>query len=153
MANQLSQTEKLLLQDQLKHEQVCIDKYRSYAQQAQDPQLKQLFNGYAQQEQQHYNTLEQILQGQTPSMQGQQQQQQQQVPGQNLQGSNNPNDAGLCNDMLMTEKYVSGTYDTAIFECQQNSVRQALNHIQKEEQEHGEGIFNYMKNSGMYQPQ
>ena len=153
MANQLSQKEKLLLQDQLKHEQVCIDKYRSYAQQAQDPQLKQLFNGYAQQEQQHYNTLEQILQGQTPSMQGQQQQQQQQVPGQNLQGSNNPNDAGLCNDMLMTEKYVSGTYDTAIFECQQNSVRQALNHIQQEEQEHGEGIFNYMKNSGMYQPQ
>jgi spore coat protein CotF len=112
-----------------------------------------LFNSYAQQEQQHYNTLEQILQGQTPSMQGQQQQQQQQVPGQNLQGSNNPNDAGLCNDMLMTEKYVSGTYDTAIFECQQNSVRQVLNHIQKEEQEHGEGIFNYMKNSGMYQPQ
>lgn len=153
MANQLSQKEKLLLQDQLKHEQVCIDKYRSYAQRAQEPQLKQLFNSYAQQEQQHYNTLEQILQGQTPSMQGQQQQQQQQIPGQNLQGSNNPNDAGLCNDMLMTEKYVSGTYDTAIFECQQNSVRQVLNHIQKEEQEHGEGIFNYMKNSGMYQPQ
>lgn len=153
MANHLSQKEKMLLQDQQKHEQVCIDKYRSYAQRAQEPQLKQLFNSYAQQEQQHYNTLEQILQGQTPSMQGQQQQQQQQIPGQNLQGSNNPNDAGLCNDMLMTEKYVSGTYDTAIFECQQNSVRQALNHIQKEEQEHGEGIFNYMKNSGMYQPQ
>ena len=31
MANHLSQKEKMLLQDQQKHEQVCIDKYRSYA--------------------------------------------------------------------------------------------------------------------------
>ncbi|HHW60872.1 MAG TPA: spore coat protein, partial [Syntrophomonadaceae bacterium] len=28
--------------------------------------------------------------------------------------------------------------------------RQVLNHIQKEEQQHGEGIFNYMQNNGMY---
>lgn len=153
MAYQLSQKEKMLLQDQQKHEEVCIAKYKLYAQQAQEPQLKQLFSSYAQQEQQHYNTLGQILQGQTPSTQGQQQQQQQKAPGEDLRGSNNAHDAGLCNDMLMTEKYISGTYNTAIFECQENSVRQALNHIQKEEQEHGEGIFNYMKNSGMYQPQ
>jgi spore coat protein CotF len=59
----------------------------------------------------------------------------------------------LCNDMLMTEKYVSGTYDTAIFEFQDTNMRKALNHIQKEEQEHGEGIFNYMSSHGMYQTQ
>ncbi|HBI27857.1 MAG TPA: spore coat protein, partial [Peptococcaceae bacterium] len=28
-----------------------------------------------------------------------------------------------------------------------------LNHIQKEEQQHGEGIFNYMNVHGMYNPQ
>ncbi len=31
-------------------------------------------------------------------------------------------------------------------------MRQALNHIQKEEQQHGEGIFIYMVNNGMYAP-
>ena len=151
---QLSQKERMLLQDQQKHEEVCIAKYNTYAQRAQDPQLQQLFNSFAQQEQQHWNTLGQILAGQAPANTSQQQgQQQQQIPGQNMQGSNSSEDAGLCSDMLMTEKYVSGAYNTTIFECQDNNVRQALNHIQKEEQQHGEGIFNYMKNSGMYQPQ
>jgi spore coat protein CotF len=32
------------------------------------------------------------------------------------------------------------------------NIRQALNHIQKEEQQHGEGIFNYMQSKGYYQP-
>jgi spore coat protein CotF len=53
--------------------------------------------------------------------------------------------------MLMTEKYVSGAYDTAIFEFRDPNIRQILNHIQKEEQEHGEGIFQYMQGHGMYQ--
>ena len=59
-------------------------------------------------------------------------------------------DAMLCKDMLMTEKYVSGAYDTAIFEFTDASVRQTLNHIQKEEQQHGEGIYNYLSSHGMY---
>ncbi len=50
----------------------------------------------------------------------------------------------------MTEKYVSSTYDTAIFEQADSNVRQVLNHIQKEEQGHGEGIFKYMQSKGMY---
>jgi spore coat protein CotF len=54
--------------------------------------------------------------------------------------------------MLMTEKYVSGAYDTAIFEFRDPQVRQILNHIQKEEQQHGEAIFNYMESMGMYNP-
>ncbi|WP_334307029.1 spore coat protein [Intestinibacter bartlettii] len=29
-------------------------------------------------------------------------------------------------------------------------MRQVLNHIQKEEQEHGEEIYNYMNKHGMY---
>lgn len=175
MPLQLSQKEKMLLQDQQTHEEICIQKYTSYAQQASDPQLKQMFNTYAQQEQTHYDTLTQILQGQVPSMQqGQGQQGAQQQGGQQmsglLQGSqqqggqqmgmsnfnltqSGKDDEALCNDMLMTEKYVSGAYDTAIFEFQDNQVRQALNHIQKEEQGHGEGIFNYMKEKGWYQPQ
>lgn len=77
-----------------------------------------------------------------------------QFPGQQARaGMTMQDDAMLCNDMLMTEKYVSGTYDTAIFESVNPNIRQALQHIQKEEQQHGEGIFNYMQQHGMYNPQ
>jgi len=44
-------------------------------------------------------------------------------------------------------------YNISIFEFADANVRQALNHIQKEEQQHGEGIFNYMKSHGMYNVQ
>jgi rubrerythrin len=67
---QLTQKEQLLLKDQLSHEKVCIEKYSNYAEQAKDPQLKQLFNQYGSQEQQHYNTINQLLQGQQVNVQG-----------------------------------------------------------------------------------
>lgn len=152
-----TQKETMLLEDQKKHEQICIDKYTNYANQAQDPQLKSLFQSYAQQEQQHLDSINQMLSGQLPAM-GQGSSQGSQAPNpvptpaaQNVMA--NQADAVLCNDVLMTEKYVSDTYNTAIFEFVDTNVRQVLNHIQKEEQQHGEGIFNYMHNHGMYNPQ
>ena len=155
---QLTQKERLLLEDQKAHEELCILKYGSYAQQARDTQLKQLFSTYGGQEQQHLNTINQILSGQQPAMgSGQQQKQGQPVQagpaaiGQPLTAEAQ-NDAALCQDMLSTEKYVSATYNTAIFEMTDTNVRQTLNHIQKEEQQHGEGIFNYMQSKGYYQP-
>ncbi|QUH25598.1 ferritin-like domain-containing protein [Serpentinicella alkaliphila] len=70
MANiSLSKKETLLLKDQKKHEEMCIIKYNNYANQAQDPQLKQIFLSHAQQEQEHLDTINQILNGQIPSMQ------------------------------------------------------------------------------------
>ena len=62
----------------------------------------------------------------------------------------NENDKMLCQDSLSTEKYVSSTYNTAIFEFSNTQIRQVLNHIQKEEQEHGQKIYNYMNQHGMY---
>lgn len=165
MPIQLSQKEKSLLMDQRSHEETCVDKYAKYANQAQDTQLKQLFNSYSAQEQEHLNTINQLLIGQVPNIggqqsQGQQAQNQQQMAsgtqGQmtsTVQGNYNQEDAKLCKDMLMTEKYVSSTYDTAVFEFGDSNVRQLLNHIQKEEQQHGEGIFQYMQSHGMYQVQ
>lgn len=152
----LTQKERMLLEDQKTHEQVCIDKYTNYASQAQSPELKNLFQNYAGQEQQHLNSINQLLNGQLPATGQGQQQNQTQSPNQasQMQGAMaNQQDATLCNDLLMTEKYISNTYDTAIFEFTDTNVRQILNHIQKEEQQHGEGIFNYMQNNGMYNPQ
>ena len=165
MPIQYSQKEKSLLLDQREHEESCVDKYAKYANQAQDVQLKQLFNSYSAKEQEHLNTINQLLIGQVPSVggqqsQGQQAQNQQQMTGGNqgqmtssVQGTYNQEDAKLCKDMLMTEKYVSAAYNTAIFEFRDTNVRQVLNHIQKEEQQHGEGIFQYMQSKGMYQVQ
>ncbi|WZL77590.1 spore coat protein [Eubacteriales bacterium mix99] len=170
----LTQKEQALLKDQQTHEKICIKKYNNYADHAQDPELKQMFRTYAGQEQQHLNTLDQMMNGQVPNMQQNQQGQQNQQAQQSQQsqqnqlqsqsqqqaGKNpmdnamqNQSDADLCNDMLMTEKYVSDAYNTAVFEFVNTDARQALNHIQKEEQQHGEGIFNYMNKNGMYQVQ
>ncbi|MFA5523037.1 MAG: spore coat protein [Tissierellales bacterium] len=157
--SQLTQKERYLLEDQKSQEEICVKKYNNYAQQAECPHLKQLCKQLGQQEQQHLNTINQILSGQVPNMgqqqSGQQNQQNQQQGSQatNMQGQTgmtNQQDADLCTDLLSTEKYVSGTYDTAIFEFRDANIRQALNHIQKEEQQHGEQIFNYMQSKGMY---
>jgi spore coat protein CotF len=67
-------------------------------------------------------------------------------------GVTNKADAAMCTDVLMTEKYVSGAYDTAIFEFKDTRVRDVLNHIQKEEQKHGESVYQYMESKGMYNP-
>ncbi len=157
----LNQKETSLLNDQKKHEELCIKKYSSYASQASDAQLKQLFTTQGQQEQQHLDSLNQILAGQLPATGGQQGGQQNQSPQvqPNAQAfppiqAGSPSaqaDAVMCEDLLSTEKYVSSTYNTAIFEFRDPGVRQVLNHIQKEEQEHGEGIYAYMASHGMYQ--
>lgn len=162
-----NQKETSLLEDQKKQEEICVKKYQSFSQQAQDPPLKQLFGTLAQQEQQHLDSINQLLGGQLPSMGGQNQQppqngQQAQGGGQfsgqqsfpPLQsGSAAQNDKDMCEDLLSTEKYVSSTYNTAIFEFRDAGVRQVLNHIQKEEQQHGEQLYAYMAAHGMYNAQ
>ncbi len=205
MTVQLTTKERMLLQDQKSQEELCVQKYQSYSGLAQDPQLKQLFSSLAQKEQEHLNSVNQILSGQIPStgtQSGGQSQQSMQSGGQSQQSmqpggrshlaahagmpsmaesllsgsairpsSGSTGQAGqttggmqsgqsgmfsdkeLCSDMLATEKFVSGTYDMAIFECTNTGIRQVLNHIQKEEQEHGEQIFNYMQSHGMYSVQ
>jgi len=168
----------MLLEDLKKEEELCVVKYQSYAQQAQDSQLSQLFNQLAGVEQKHYDTVDQILQSGGQSQSGQQgqggsqggkkqgqgsQSGQQQSGGQMGQpkaqvnlgqmGSSNSSDEYLLQDMLSTEKHVSSAYDTSVFECKQSNIRQALQHIQQEEQGHGEQLYQYMSSHGMYQTQ
>ncbi|MBR6549079.1 MAG: spore coat protein, partial [Clostridia bacterium] len=53
-------------------------------------------------------------------------------------------------DMLAMEKHVSGVYNTGVFEFTNPVLRDALAHIQKEEQNHGEKLYSYMSANGMY---
>ena len=59
-------------------------------------------------------------------------------------------DGFLCSDLLATEKHASSLYNTCIFEFRDPAARQTLNHIQKEEQEHGKALYDYMTANGMY---
>lgn len=155
MAIQFSKKESMLLEDIKNYEQLCVEKYGKYSNEAQDQQLKDLLQTLGSREQQHLDTVNQIINGQIPTLSQGQTNQNQQIPTQqsadvNNSGSYSKSDAYLCNDLLSTEKHASNVYDIAIFEFQDTNVRKAFNHIQKEEQEHGEAIFNYMKSNGMY---
>lgn len=170
-----STKERTLLEDQKSHEEICIQKYSDYANLTSCPELKNIFKQNGQAEQEHYNTIDQLLKGKMPTMNqntssqqggGSQQQSGMQMQSQQSQTTQqssfmpkvntsnyNSSDKDLCTDILMTEKYVSNTYDSAIFEFRDTQVRNILNHIQKEEQQHGESIFKYMEKNGMYQVQ
>ena len=153
----------MLLEDEKGHETLYISKYKDYSNKATCFQLKDLFNSLSQKEQQHLDSINQILSGTVPNVNSGNQNQQSNMQQTKVNNTNNmpnlqnmtsktydENDKMLCQDSLSTEKYVSSTYNTAIFEFSDTQIRQVLNHIQKEEQEHGEKIYNYMSQHGMY---
>lgn len=147
----LSQKERMILEDGKHQEDICVKKYESFAEQAKDSELKQLFNKLASEEQHHYNIINDLLQGKKPNLShSSNAMNNQSVNVNSNMAFSNPEDAILCGDLLATEKYVSGFYDTGIFESANKEVREALQHIQKEEQHHGDELFNYMNSHGMY---
>jgi spore coat protein CotF len=151
---QLTQKETSLLKDLKEQEQICVEKYNKYSTEASDGQLKNLFAQIGQTEKQHLDTINQIMSGAVPTMQsgGNQQKQLNFTPAYNTADSsqNKQKDSYLCTDLLSTEKHVSSVYNTCIFEFKDTNIRDILNHIQKEEQQHGEQIYNYMAQNGMY---
>ncbi|MBO7667358.1 MAG: spore coat protein [Firmicutes bacterium] len=151
--------EESLLKELRSQERLCVEKYGRYAESAHDQCLKDLFGGIRQTETRHLQTLDQLFSGTVPQQQSQQSRQSQQTrqplhqSAGNHPAQNSPEwqqDSFLCSDALTMEKHVSGLYDTSIFEFSDPAVRQALNHIQSEEQGHGESIYSYMHQNGMY---
>ena len=154
----LNDKERMLLQDEKAGEELCIEKYKKYSEEASDPELKNLFKELMSKEEDHLKTLNQMLTGTVPTLNTQQKQQNQQNSNTNVSSANVDNknqinfkqDKIICQDSLAGEKYVSSTYNSTIFEMRDTNARQVLNHIQKEEQEHGEKIYNYMQSHNMY---
>ena len=150
----LTQKETGLLKDMKGQEELCIEKYNKYAMRAKSSELRALFQSMAQVEQNHLTTVTQMMNGTVPAM----------PDGKPLENSSNANctavrytsetdkqdDAFLCRDMLTTEKHVSSLYDVSIFEFKDPNARKVLNHIQAEEQQHGEQLYAYMSCHGMY---
>ena len=149
----LTQKETSLLNDLKSQEKLCIEKYGKYADAACDPALKNLFTTIKSAEETHLQTITQILNGTEVKMQA--------APpsavGAKLECSmsscsedKKKNDAYLCQDALAMEKHVSSVYDTSVFEFSSPVLRDTLAHIQKEEQNHGEQLYNYLSCNNMY---
>ena len=155
-----TQKEASLLKDLKGQEQLCVDKYGKYADEAHDPELKALFRQIQQTEQSHLQTVNTLLNGQMPQQNGQQNQQQNpqryaEFPAQSAADVQQAmaHDKFLAEDALCTEKEVSGAYNVSIFEFRDPQVRQLLHQIQGAEQQHGEMLYQYMARNGMYQAQ
>ena len=149
----LTQKEASLLSDLKSQEKLCIEKYGKYAAAACDPELKNLFSTIKKAEETHLQTVTQILEGTEVKMN--------EAPpsavGAKLEckmstcnEQDKKNDAYLCADALALEKHVSSVYDTSVFEFSNPNLRDTLAHIQKEEQNHGEQLYNYLSCNNMY---
>ncbi len=146
----LSQKEQGLLKDLQTQEKLCIDKYNRHSGCASDPQLKDMFSKIAQTEQQHLNCLNSIMSGTVPQGGGSSPSPSFKAFHSFAETPEKKSDCYLCTDVLTTEKHASQLYDTCIFEFSDENARRVLNQIQKDEQNHGKMIYDYMQANSMY---
>ena len=149
----LSEKQKSLVQDLQSQEKLCIQKYEHAEQQAKDQELKNLFSNLKESEQQHYNSLSQLLTGTCPSVNTDDKAGMNYNPTATYFGSFNQedkdNDQYLCTDCITTEKYVSSAYNNDLFQFAEPEVRRLFNDIQTEEQNHAEMIYKYKSVNNM----
>jgi spore coat protein CotF len=148
----LTQKERTLLEDLKGAEQLCILKYTKYAEEACDPCLSNLFSSIKTHEAGHLATITKILAGDDVTAEQPKSATEEKFTCEKSSCSEEAKkeDAYLCKDALSMEKHVSSLYDTSIFEFTSPTLRDTLNHIQKEEQNHGEKLYGYMAINGMY---
>ncbi len=148
----LTPKERSLLSDLRSGEQLCIEKYTNYANDACDGELKNLFSSILTAEKGHLDTINRILGGEEVSMP---------CAPSAVSEAKKPNpstcpesakqkDAFLCRDALAMEKHISSVYNVSVFEFSSPALRDTLSHIQKEEQNHGQNLYLYMSANGMY---
>lgn len=149
----LTEKEMSVLKDLQTQEKNCIDKYEKYAGLAKDEELKQLFEELKKNEQEHYKTIGQMLNGEVPSCDCNDTAGKDYQPKGNYSKSEDSedkkNDCFLATDSIGTEKLVSGEYNTNVFACSLTSIRKALADIEIEEQNHAEMLYKYKMANGM----
>ena len=144
----LSQKETAALKDLQTQEKSCIEKYARQSQEANDRVLKALFESLSKEEQKHYDSLQQALNGQCPTdidcndCKGEYYQ-----PRATYTVEDNSvekqKDCFLATDCIGTEKLVSGEYNNDVFIFGDTNIRKLLADIQIEEQNHAEMLWKY----------
>lgn len=149
----ITEKQKDFIKDLQSQEQLCIDKYKHYRAMARDEELQNLFGTIQQNEQEHYDCLAQVLNGQCPDLDTKDKAGMLYDPKQSYTGNYNPDDKEfdqfLCTDCIATEKYVATVYNDDLFRFEDPCVRRLLNNIQTEEQNHAEMIYKYKSVNAM----
>lgn len=149
----LSQKEVTTLKDLQTQEQSCIQKYTRYSNEAHDPQLKELFKTLSNEEQKHYNSLDQVLNGIVPQADCNDSKGKNYNPSacytENDNSPEKKDDTFLVTDCIGTEKLVSGEYNSDVFNFGDSDIRKLLADIQIEEQNHAEMLWKYKTVNGM----
>lgn len=149
----LTQKETAALKDLQTQEQSCIEKYTRYSQEAKDPQLRDLFKHISTDEQKHFQSLGQALNGSVPSVDCNDTQGRDYQPTAYYSPNDNSpekqNDSFLVTDCIGTEKLVSGEYNSDVFVFGDSDIRRLLADIQIEEQNHAEMLWKYKTTNGM----
>ena len=147
----LTSKETDLLKDMKEQEELCIKKYSKYAAEAKCPELKNLFSTISGHESAHLQSINEMLAGREPASPAPMSENNQMCQSCSYTSPQDKDyDAFLCQDMLSMEKHVSALYNTGVFEFKAPAMRKMLNHIQAEEQQHGEWLYAYMSCNGMY---
>ena len=149
----LKEKETAAIKDLQTQEQTCIEKYERYSKEAKDPELANLFTELHKKEQQHYDSLGQVLNGSVPQCNCNDSDGKNYNPTATYTAGNasedKKNDCFLATDCIGTEKLVSSEYNTDVFVFGDPGVRKLLADIQVEEQNHAEMLYKYKTVNGM----
>lgn len=149
----LTEQETNVIKDLQTQEKTCVEKYRFYEKTANDPRLKDLFKRIGDEEQEHFDSLGEVLKGNVPEVKPAVTGTEGYTPTVTYSAGDNSeekkHDQFLCTDSIATEKLVSSTYNDDVFRFAATNVRKLLNHIQTEEQNHAEMIYKYKTANGM----
>ena len=150
---QLTEKETTVIKDLQTQERLCVEKYRFYEESANDPELKQLFHKIGDDEQEHFDFLGRLLKGDVPDIPEEYDEAKNYKPCSTYNTGDNSDakrhDQFLCTDSIGTEKLVSSTYNSDLFQFAASGVRKLLNHIQTQEQNHAEMIYKYKTANAM----
>lgn len=149
----LTEKERTTIQDLMTQEESCRKKYEHSAKQANDNELKSLFERLEKEEQKHYDSLEQVLNGTCPSCDCNDSKGKEYSPKATYNSLSNARekeeDCFLATDCIGAEKLVSGEYNSNVFNFSEPSVRKLLADIQIEEQNHAMMLYKYKEVNGM----
>ena len=148
----LTEKQLAVAQDLLDQEKACVQKYEFYANQAKDTELRKLFTQIKEDEENHYNSINSLING-DPDSEVDTSPADEYMPhptyGPMDESENKKFDAFLCTDSIASEKYVSSAYDFNLFQFGDTKTRKLLNDIQTAEQNHAEMIYKYKVANGM----
>lgn len=141
----LNPKEQQLVNELKNQEELCVRKYNFYASQAKDPELKSLFKKISGYEQNHYDMLDSLSKGETPVIKVRKPLAAKYEPRgvYSCDPASKEFDKFLCTDIIATEKYIATAYNNDLFYFASTDVRNVLNAIMTDEQNHAEMIWKY----------